>query len=180
MPAASGIPLLPIFAYCRPSLQSRACPKQDARAGASQGLLVLLDARVWQDGEPALSPFSITFFPFSITSVSEPFVCRHRHRVFICLKPPGTFHVAKETRPQRFSLELNDNKTCPDVSCRESQGLGDLTANKTNLWMCGLGICACFHVTLWVWVLFFEANLRFPDRAVFKMPAGVRGWSGDC
>lgn len=81
----------------------------------------------------------------------------------------------QRNEPAGFSLELNDNKTCPDVSCRDSQGLGDLTANKTNLWMCGLGICACFHVTLWVWVLFFEANLRFPDRAVFKMPVGVFG-----
>lgn len=52
---------------------------------------------VWWDGDPAL-------FPFSISPVSEPFVCRHRHRVFICLKS------CQRNGTAAFWLELNDNK----------------------------------------------------------------------
>lgn len=44
MPAAPRIPLSLTFACSRPSLQSRAFPKQGARAGTSRGLLVLPDA----------------------------------------------------------------------------------------------------------------------------------------
>lgn len=44
MPAAPRIPLSLTFACSRPSLQSRACPKQGARAGTSRGLSVLPDA----------------------------------------------------------------------------------------------------------------------------------------
>lgn len=44
MPAAPRIPLSLTFACSRPSLQSRACPKQGARAGMSRGLSVLPDA----------------------------------------------------------------------------------------------------------------------------------------
>lgn len=45
------------------------------------------------------------------------------------------------------------------------------------MWHWGLCLFSCHTSGLG---FFFKANLWFPERAVFKMPVGVWGWSGDC
>lgn len=51
-------------------------------------------------------------------------------------------------------------------------------ANKTDLWICGDGISACFHARLLYF--FFKANLLVPEGGAFKMHVCVWGWSGYC